>query len=96
MKKKVFHQKSKVKKLGTPKNERAEKNLANYIKWKTLNHIIIYNLVFNSVNNWCICNPCYMMNDVEMVALHLNLNYICNKFFFCCFLNFINTQKPPN
>jgi len=32
--KKVLYQSTKVQKLGSPKNERAEKNLANCIKWK--------------------------------------------------------------
>jgi hypothetical protein len=30
----IIHQKTKVSKLGSPKNEKAEKNLVNYIKWK--------------------------------------------------------------
>ncbi len=63
---------------------------------ETLNHIIIYNLVFSLVSNCCICSPCYMLNIVQMAMLHFNLNYICNKLFLCCFLNLINTQKPPN
>jgi hypothetical protein len=33
---------------------------------KTLNHIIIYNLVFSLVKNCCICNPYYMTSSVEM------------------------------
>ncbi len=63
---------------------------------ETLNHIIIYNLVFSSVRNYCIYSCCYMTNNVQMATLHLNLNYICNKLFLCCALSFINTQKPPN
>ncbi len=74
------------------------KNLINYIKWKleTLNHIIIYNLVFSLVSSCCICSPSYMTSNVQMVALHLNLNCICNKLFLCYVLNPINIQKPPN
>jgi hypothetical protein len=60
---------------------------------KILNHINIYNLVFSSVSNCCICCPCCMTNNVEMAALHFNLNYICNKFFLCCLLNPINIKK---
>jgi len=60
---------------------------------ETLNHIIIYNFVFSSINNYCICNLYYMMNNVQMVTLHFNLNYICNNLFFCYALNLINTQK---
>jgi len=60
---------------------------------KTLNHIKIYNPVFNLVNNCCICSPCCMMSSVEMAALHLNMNYICNKLFIYCLLNLINTQN---
>jgi len=30
----IIYQKTKVQKLGSPKNEKAEKNLANNIKWK--------------------------------------------------------------
>jgi hypothetical protein len=63
---------------------------------ETLKHIIIYNPVFSLVNNCYIYNPCCMMSTVHMATLHLNLNYICNKLFFCYFLNPINTQKPPN
>ncbi len=29
-----FYQRKRVQKLGSPKNERAEKNQTNYIKWK--------------------------------------------------------------
>jgi len=29
----IIYQRTKVQKLGNPKNERAEKNLTNYIKW---------------------------------------------------------------
>jgi hypothetical protein len=29
-----FYQRTRVQKLGSPKNERAEKNQTNYIKWK--------------------------------------------------------------
>jgi hypothetical protein len=96
-KKKVLYQRTKVQKLGSPKIK-GLKNLINYIKWKleTLNHIIIYNLVFNLVNNSCICSPSYMMSNVQMVVLHLNLNCIYNKLFLCYVLNPINTQKPPN
>ncbi len=57
---------------------------------KTLNHIIIYNPIFNLVSNCC------MMNNVYMAVLHFNLNCILTKLFLCCLLNFINTQKPPN
>jgi len=67
------------------------KNLSNYIKWKTLNHIIIYNLVFSSISSCCICSLCYMTSNVQMVALHLNLNCISNKLFLCYALNLINT-----
>jgi hypothetical protein len=72
------------------------KNLNNYTKWKTLNHITIYNVMFNFVNNLCICNPCYMTTNEQIAALHFNMNYICNIFFFCCVLNPISTQKPQN
>jgi hypothetical protein len=30
----IIYQRTKVQKLGSPKNERAKKNLANNIKWK--------------------------------------------------------------
>ncbi len=63
---------------------------------ETLNHIIIYNPVFSSLNNYYICNPCYMTSNVQMVTLHLNLNCIYNKLFLCYALNLINTQKTPN
>ncbi len=63
---------------------------------ETLYHIIIYNPMFNSVRSCCICRPCYMTSNVQMAALHFNLNYIFNKLFFCCALNLINTKKPPN
>ncbi len=52
---------------------------------KTLNHIIIYNPGFSSVNNYYICSPCCMTSNVQMMALHLNMDYICNKFFFLLF-----------
>ncbi len=42
---------------------------------ETLNHIIIYNLVFSLVNNCCICNPCCMTNNVEMPTLCRNLSF---------------------
>ncbi len=63
---------------------------------ETLNHIIIYNFMFSLIRNCCICNLCCMMKNVHMVTLHLSLNCICNKFFFYCAFNPINTQKPPN
>jgi hypothetical protein len=94
-KKIIIYQRTKIQKLGSPKHERAKKTNLLY-KMETLNHIIIYNLVFSSVINHCICNLYYMMSNVQMVALHLNLNYISNKLFLCYALNPINTQKPPN
>jgi hypothetical protein len=65
-------------------------------KVETLFHIIIYSLVFSSIKSCSICNPCCMKSSVQIAMLHLNLNCICNKLFFCCALNPINTQKPPN
>ncbi len=57
---------------------------------ETLNHIIIYNLVFSSINN------CYMTSSLQMAALHFNLNCICNRLFIFSAMNPIDTQKPPN
>ncbi len=62
---------------------------------ETLNHII-YNVMFSWVSNCCICNPCYMTNNVQITMLHLNMKCICDKLLFFCALNPINTQKPPN
>jgi hypothetical protein len=33
-------------------------------KLETLNHIIIYNIVFNSVSSCSLCNFCYMTSSV--------------------------------
>jgi hypothetical protein len=85
MKKKVLHNIS-----------QDQSSKIGYSKMKTVNHINIYNLMFSLVSNYYICSPCYMTSNVEMVTLHLNLNYICNKLFLCCLLNLINTPKPPN
>ncbi len=63
---------------------------------EALNHIIIYNPVFSLISSCCIYNLCYMTSNVQMAALHLNLNSISNKLFLCCLMNPINTQKPPN
>jgi hypothetical protein len=60
---------------------------------ETLNHIIIYHPVFSSVINCCICSLCCMINSVQMVALHFNLNYICNKLFLLLCLEFYKHQK---
>ncbi len=86
----IIYQRTKVQKLGSPKNERAKKTYLIY-KMKTLNHIIIYNPMFSSVSSFCIYSPCCMTSNVQMVALHFNVNYICNKLFFSCALNPINT-----
>jgi len=48
------------------------------------------------VKSCYICSHCCMMNSVQMVASHFNLNCICSKLFLCCALNPINTQKPLN
>jgi hypothetical protein len=63
-KKIIIYQRTKIQKLGNPKNERVQKNLANYIKWKTLNHIIIYNPLFSSLNRYCIYSLFCMMTSV--------------------------------
>ncbi len=63
---------------------------------ETVNHIIIYNLVFNLVRSCYICSPYYMTSNVQMAMLHFSLNYICNNFFLYCAMNLINTQKQPN
>jgi hypothetical protein len=63
---------------------------------ETLNHIIIYNVMFSLVNIYCFYNLCYMTSNVQMAMLHFNMNYICIKLFLCFALNPINTQKPQN
>jgi hypothetical protein len=65
-------------------------------KMETLNHITIYNVVFNSVSNYHLYNHCCMTSNVQMATLHFNINYSYNKVLFCCALNLINTQKPTN
>jgi hypothetical protein len=60
---------------------------------ETLNHIIIYNVVFNSISNYRIYSLCCMTNNVQMAMLHLNMNYICNKLLLCCALNPTKHQK---
>ncbi len=64
---------------------------------ETLNHIISI-ISCLALRSCCICNLCCMMRNVHwhMATLHLSLNCICNKLFFYCALNPINTQKPPN
>jgi hypothetical protein len=64
MKKKVIvYQRTKVQKMGSPKNEGFKKTNILY-KVKTLNHIIIYNVLFNLVNNYHFCSNYYMKDNV--------------------------------
>ncbi len=59
-------------------------------KSETLTHITIYNPVFSTV-----CSCC-MTSSVQMPALHLYLNCICNKLGLCLVLHLVNTQKLQN
>jgi hypothetical protein len=54
---------------------------------ETLNHIIIYNVVFRSVSIYYIHSTCCMTSNVQMAMLHFNMNCICNKLLLCCALN---------
>jgi hypothetical protein len=59
----IVYPRTKVQKMGSPKNEGVKKpNIFN--KVETLNHIIIYNVVFNSVINCHLCGPYYVTNNV--------------------------------
>jgi hypothetical protein len=44
------------------------KNPNQLYKVKTLNHVSIYNAMFNLVNNYRICGPCCMMNNDGDIA----------------------------
>ncbi len=63
---------------------------------ETLNHIIIYNGMFNLVSNCRIYNLCCIISNVQMATLHLNMNCIYNKILPLFCLNLINTKKTPN
>jgi hypothetical protein len=65
------------------------------ILYETLNRIITYNVMFNLINNYRICSLYCMKNSVQMATLNFNMNCSCNKLFFYCALNLINTQKSP-
>jgi hypothetical protein len=91
----IIYQRTKIQKVVVQKMKGLKKPNILY-KIETLNHITIYNVVFNLVSNYRLCSFCCMTNNVQMATLHLNMNYNCNKLFLYCALNAINTPKPLN
>jgi len=59
----IICHRTKIQDFGSLK-KKGLKKLSYLYNVEILNHIIIYNLMFNSVVSYCICSPCYMTNNV--------------------------------